>query len=229
LAELFLKAEIRQGRGKGFSRRLRIRGLIPAVMYGEGEHFTLALDAKELRRALQTQAGENVLMQLQVGGDESMERTVMLRELQVDPVRGGFLHADLFRISMEKELEVEVPIELVGKPKGLATEGAVLSQLVDTLRVRCLPARIPTSILADVSGLEVGQVLHVHDLAAPPGVLFLNDPDEAVANLSVVTERVAPAEEVAALGEEGAPKVEEGRGLPEGGGREPSGKEGRGG
>lgn len=227
MAELLLRAEIRHGQGKGVSRRLRSRGLMPAVMYGEGEHLTLTLDARELRRALQTQAGENVLMQLRVGGDESMGRTVMLRELQVDPIRGEFLHADLLRISMEKELEVEVPIELVGKPKGLAMEGVVLSQLVDTVRVRCLPAQIPTSIMADVGGLEVGQVLHVHDLATPPGVVFLNDPDEAVANLSVVVERVVPAEEVAVPGEEAAPKGEEG--LPEGGGREPSGKEGRGG
>ncbi len=236
MEELFLKAENREGRGKGFARRLRRKGFIPAIMYGEGELLPLALDAKELRQALRTEAGENALMKLKVAGEESKDRTVMVRELQVDPIRGDLIHADLVRISMEKEVEVEVPIELTGKPKVLVlVAGALLSQLVNALKVRCLPVHIPKSVTVDVENLEIGEALHVSDIATPAEVTVLNEPSEAVASISVVAEEVvaAPVEGVAegeaAAAAEGAPEGEEGKPPPEGGAGQSGGKEAKGG
>ena len=236
MEELFLKAENREGRGKGFARRLRRKGFIPAIMYGEGELLPLALDAKELRQALRTEAGENALMKLQVAGEESKNRTVMVRELQMDPIRGDLLHADLVRISMEKEVEVEVPIELIGKPKVLVlVAGALLSQMVNALKVRCLPVHIPKSFAVDVESLEIGEALHVSDIAIPTEVTVLNEPSESVASISVVAEEVVAAPvEVVAEGQAAAaagdsPQGGEGKPPPEGGAEGSGGKEAKGG
>ncbi|MFQ5691613.1 MAG: 50S ribosomal protein L25, partial [Nitrospinota bacterium] len=100
MEELQLNARRREGRGKGPVRRLRATGEVPAVMYGEGENLVLSLDARELRRLLNTEAGANALMRLRVEGEEKVERMVMVRDLQSDPIRGDILHADLLRISM---------------------------------------------------------------------------------------------------------------------------------
>lgn len=198
MEELVLNARRREDRGKGRSRRLRGQGEMPAVMYGEGENLSLVVSIRDLRQLLNTQAGANVLMRLCLQGEEDVERVVMVRELQSDPVRGGFLHADLMRISMDREVEVEVPIELEGTAVGVAQDNGHLGQLLWNLAVRCLPDRIPASIQADVSGLALGEVLHVGDLQLPEGVTVLTDPEEGVANVTMVAVEVeAPVEEEA--------------------------------
>ncbi len=187
MEELVLKARRREGRGKGVSRRIRAQGGIPVVIYGEGENLALVVDSRELRKLLTTEAGSNALLRLNVEGEESVDRVVMLRDLQSDPVRGDFLHADLLRISMDREVEVEVPIELEGEPVGVTQSDGHLGQLLSELSIRCLPSAIPSSIKADVSRMGIGDVLHVSDLQIPPGVTVMSDPEEAVANVTVVT------------------------------------------
>jgi len=187
MEELVLKAQRRDGRGKGVSRRIRATGRLPVVMYGEGENLALVVDSRELRKLLTTEAGSNALMRLNVEGEESVDRVVMVRELQSDPVRGEFVHADLLRISMDREVEIEVPIELEGVPIGVTRDDGHLGQLLSELSVRCLPNAIPSSIKADVSKMEIGDVLHVSDLHVPAGVEVVTEREEAVANVTVVT------------------------------------------
>lgn len=164
-------------------------------MYGEGESLSLALSIRELRQLLNTEAGANALLRLRLEGEEGVERVVMVRDLQSDPVRGTFLHADLLRISMDREVEVEVPIELKGTPVGVTEGDGHLGQLLWNLAVRCLPDAIPASVKADVSGLNIGDVLHVGDLQLPGGVTLLTEPEEAVANVTVLAVEVeAPVE-----------------------------------
>lgn len=207
MQELVLNVRRREGRGKGLSRRLRAAGEIPAILYGEGESLPLALNPRELRLLLNTEAGANALLRLRLEGKEDAERMVMVWELQTDPVRGDILHADLLRVSMDKEVEVEVPIELEGEPVGVKQHGGILGQILWSLTVRCLPNVIPASIKADASGLAIGDVLHVRDLKVPSGVTALTDPEEAVANVTVVAEEV-PAAAAAAVAEGEAEKPE---------------------
>jgi large subunit ribosomal protein L25 len=214
MEELVLKAQRRDGRGKGFSRRIRAKGGIPVVMYGEGENLALVVDSRELRKLLTTEAGANALVRLNVEGEESVDRLVMVRDLQSDPVRGEFVHADLLRISMDREVEVEVPIELEGEPVGVVQDDGHLGQLLSVLSVRCLPNAIPSSVKADVSEMGIGDVLHVSDLQVPSGVAVVTDPEEAVANVTVVTVELeavpVEAEAVVAEGEEAAAEAPSG-------------------
>jgi large subunit ribosomal protein L25 len=195
-----LRVERRTGTGKGVARGLRRQGQIPAILYGEGEPISLTADPKVLLRALGTEAGENVILNLTIVDGKDFTRKAMVKEVQVDPVTGKPLHADFLAISMERPIEVEVPVEVAGVAQGVKDEGGILDQILREIRVRCLPVAIPDRIGLDVSSLDIGDVLHVSDLPIPEGVELLTDREQAVVMVA------APAvEEVAApVGEEAA-------------------------
>lgn len=195
-----LRVVRRTGTGKGVARELRRRGQIPAILYGEGEPIPLTADPKVLLRVLGTEAGENVILNLTIVDGKDFTRKAMVKEVQVDPVTGKALHADFLAISMERPIEVEVPVEVAGVPEGVKEKGGILDQILREIRVRCLPVAIPDRIGLDVSSLDIGDVLHVSDLPIPEGVELLTDREQAVVMVA------APAvEEVAApVGEEAA-------------------------
>ncbi|MEA3509063.1 MAG: 50S ribosomal protein L25 [candidate division NC10 bacterium] len=202
-----LKVERRTGTGKGVARELRRRGQIPAILYGEGEPIPLTADPKVLLRALVTEAGENVILNLTIVDGKDFTRKAMVKEVQVDPVTGKPLHADFLAISMERPIEVEVPVEVAGVPEGVKEKGGILDQILREIRVRCLPVAIPDRIGLDVSSLDIGDVLHVSDLPIPEGVELLTDREQAVVTVTapVVEEVAAPVGEEAAavpVGEE---------------------------
>jgi large subunit ribosomal protein L25 len=143
-------------------------------------------------------AGDNVLISLTLEGGSQLEaRTVILKDLQLDPVRGRPLHADFLEVSMERKIRVEVPLVLTGESLGVKGKGGILGQPLRQLFVECLPLNIPERIAVDVSSLDVGDAIHVRDLTVAEGVRILEDGDRVVA--SVVA---AAAEEVAAPVEE---------------------------
>jgi large subunit ribosomal protein L25 len=156
----------------------------------------VAVNPHELLSALG--AGENVLINLSlVGGDSPQTHTVILKALQLDPVKGRPLHADFLEISMERKIRVEIPLVLTGEPVGVKGKGGILEQPLRQLFVECLPLHIPERITLDVSGLDIGDAIHVRDLTVGEGVRILEDGGR------VVTTVVAPAaEEVAAPVEE---------------------------
>ncbi|MFQ5802309.1 MAG: 50S ribosomal protein L25/general stress protein Ctc [Candidatus Methylomirabilales bacterium] len=192
-----LRVERRTGTGKGVARELRRRGQIPAILYGEGEPIPLTADPKGLRRALGTEAGENVILNLTIVDGKDFTRKAMVKEVQVDPVTGKPLHADFLAISMERPIEVEVPVEVTGVAQGVKEEGGILDQILREIRVRCLPGAIPDRIALDVSSLDIGDVLHVSDLPIPEGVELLTDREQAVVTVATpaVEEVAAPVEE----------------------------------
>lgn len=192
-----LRVERRTEKGKGVARELRRRGQIPAILYGDGEPIALKADPKTLVRVLGTEAGENVILNLTIVNGKEFTRTAMVKEVQVDPVTGKPLHADFLAISMERPIEVEVPVEATGIALGVKDKGGVLDQILRELRVRCLPGAIPDKITLDVSALDIGDVLHVSDLPIPHGVELLTDREQTV--VTVVAPRVE--EEVAAPAE----------------------------
>ncbi|MGH7379524.1 MAG: 50S ribosomal protein L25 [Candidatus Methylomirabilales bacterium] len=178
-----LVAERRTERRKAAAKRLRRAGRIPAVLYGEGEPLLLSVSPKALQGVLE--AGENVIINLQVKMDGGVEsRKVLVKELQIDPVREMPLHADFLGISMTRVIAVKVPVELTGIPVGVTTKGGILEHALWELEVKCLPAAIPERVTLDVSALDLGDALHVKDLKVPEGVVVEADPEQVVAMVS---------------------------------------------
>lgn len=205
MAEVTLKAELRDGRGKGPARRLRAVGKVPATLYGHGiEPLTLAVDARSLAQTLSTDAGRNVLIDLEVGSESHL---TLARALDRHPLRGAILHVDFLKISRDETITVDIPIQIEGESKGVK-EGGVLEHHLWQLHVECLPGNVPERIHVDVTNLVVGDIVHVRDLAPPSGVTILSDGDDIVVSCVVpqvlqVEAEVAEAAPVAE-GEAGA-------------------------
>lgn len=214
MAEKFvIKAEIRDGRGTNFARRLRREGRIPATVYGGGED-TVAISAnhKELAAILRSDTGANTLFTLDIDGNESR---VIFQDRQIDPVHGRLLHADLRRLAKGEKIEITVPVHLLGTPKGVADEGGLLEQQLREIRVSCTPSNIPESIEVDVSGLEIGNSVSVSDVTVDDEIEILESPEATVASVVFVKEpELEPEveeglEEPALIGEEGEEAAEE--------------------
>ncbi len=196
MAEVKLNAEVREGHGKGAARRARAAGKVPGVVYGRGmDPIVVELDRREFVTALLTDAGMNVLLDLQINGDSVL---TLARELQRDPVRGTLLHADFVKVDLTQEVEVEVPIHVVGEAPGVK-EGGVLEHPLFNLSVRCLPNEVPESIDADISSLNIGESLRVADLATAATFEILNDPEAPVVTIvAPISEEELQAMEAAA-------------------------------
>ncbi len=191
-----LTVSVRHKTGKEIARKLRNQGLIPAIIYGpETEPVPLAVKANELKKILFRHRGEQLLFNLTLEDNGSTSQKIALvKELQYHPVTDEILHVDFYEVSMEREVEVEVPIEIVGKAKGVEA-GGHLQQLLHTMTVACLPGAIPDKIEVDVTELGVGDVLHVRDLTPPEGVRYLDNPDEPVVTILAPEAEEAAAEE----------------------------------
>lgn len=225
--EVELKAEQRDGAGKGVARKVRAAGKVPAVLYGGGiDPLALTVESGALWHALHTDAGSNVLIDLAVDGQSYL---TMPREVQRDIVRGTILHVDFLRIRKDVAIQVDVPVHLSGESVGVKQGGVVEHHLWE-LRVECLPMEVPESIEADISKLDIGDALHLKDLRIPGNVTVLTPEDEIIVSVvpppvlkleEEVPEEEA-AEEEAAEGVEGAPAEGE---APAAEGQEPSGGE----
>jgi large subunit ribosomal protein L25 len=160
-----LTAEIREGIGKEKARKLRLRGLIPAIFYGpRSQTIPLVIQSKDLAKALQTEAGENVLIDLDIRkGAQSDRKVVMLKDIQIDPLKRVTLHTDFYEVTMDEMVTVEVPVHLIGKPEGTKV-GGILEQVRRVIEVQCFPGDIPKSIDVDVSALKIGDSIHVQDI-----------------------------------------------------------------
>ena len=160
-----LTAEVREGIGKGAARKLRVKGLIPAIFYGpRSQTIPLVINSKEFARSLQTEAGENVLIDLDIRRNDQPERkVVMVKDIQVHPLQRTILHTDFYEIAMDEMVTVEVPVLLVGKPEGIKM-GGILEQVRRAIEIQCLPGDIPKSIDVDVSSLMIGDSIHVQDI-----------------------------------------------------------------
>ena len=208
MPEIVVAAEKRTETGKNVNRRLRTRGLIPGVLYGsKKEAVPVSVSPKEIGTILRSATGENTLFDLDLGGSR---RKVILKEFQLEPIKGRLLHADFYEVALDKAIEVKVHIELQGLPVGVKVQGGVLDVVTRELEVECLPTDIPEKIVVDVSGLELGKLIRVGELKAPDKVKILTDPGLVVAH--VVTPR---AEEVAATAAEAAPVEGEAAAEPE--------------
>jgi len=190
-----LTAEIREGVGKEKAKKLRSKGLIPAIFYGpRSQTIPLVIDSKELGKALQTEAGENVLIDLDIRkGAQSDRKVVMLKDIQIDPLQRITLHTDFYEVAMDEMVTVEVPVHLVGKPEGTKM-GGILEQVRRVIQVQCLPGDIPKSVDIDVSPLKIGDSIHVQDISVEKAKI-LSDTNFTIATVvpPVVEEKAAEA------------------------------------
>jgi large subunit ribosomal protein L25 len=208
MSEYKLAAEDRADTGKGAARRLRAAGRVPAVLYGHGtKPRSLSVDAREFSHALRTDAGTNVLLELEVGRTRHL---ALAKEVQRHPVRGTFTHVDFIVVRRGEKVQVTVPVHLVGEAPGVR-EGGIADQDLYQVHVEAEVTAVPDAVEADVSGLGIGDVLRVGELKAPEGATILEDPEASV--VSVVPPVVEPepeeAEEAEAEAAEGeAPAAE---------------------
>ena len=190
-------AETRESRGKNAARRLRARGLSPAVVYGEGqEALAVAVSPKEVRRILH--AGHNTIFKLAIQGGESTP--VMVVDWQNDPVKETLLHVDLKRIDLTKRITVKVPVQTSGEPKGVKLQGGLLEIVTREVEVECLPTDIPEQFTVDVTELMIGQNLRASELSLPESTRLVSSPDQVIAHVVTLKAEAAeaPAEEAAA-------------------------------
>jgi large subunit ribosomal protein L25 len=199
-----LSASPRPEAGKGFARRLRAKGLIPAVCYGPFDKpVHVAVDPNALKKAIATPHKLNTVIKLQIDG--TGEKTVLFKSYEKDPIDGHILHADFQEVRMDKDVDVHVPVVLTGRPAG-AAEGGILQQVLRTIVVRCRPDQIPDKIEVDVSALQISESLHVSDVKAPAGIKFRTAGNQTVAVVAIPEkEEEAPKPAAAAEGAAAAP------------------------
>ncbi len=190
--QLKINAQSRAEVGRNAVKKIKAAGFVPAVIYGAKDAAqNLQIVERELAQLLGHATSESVLVEVNI--KEGGTRTALISEVQHHPVSGAILHVDLHAVAMDELFTVEVSVETVGEPAGVKTGGGVLEVILRTLEIECLPSDLPEAITVDVSNLQIGDSLHVRDLALPKGVVVLNDAELTVAHVAPPTVEEEPA------------------------------------
>lgn len=192
MERITLEARERQKKGKGGARSLRRDGLTPAVVYRAGSSTPIEFNTKEFVRFMGKVRGEQFIANLQF--PDSVKQAIV-KDYQVDPVKGSLLHVDFQEISATEAIRVLVHVALIGEPVGVKRDGGLLQQPLREIEIECIPDKIPGHLSLEVSQLEIGQSLHVSDLALDPSIRILHDPDEVVVKVTALKEAPAVTEE----------------------------------
>jgi large subunit ribosomal protein L25 len=196
--------EPRKSRGKNEARRLRARGLTPAVIYGTGtEPQAVAVNPKEVNKILHSATGQNTLFNVQANGESSL---VMIVDFQRHPLRENLLHVDLKRIDPSKPLLAKVHVQTSGEPRGVKEQGGLFEVVTRQVEIECLPDDIPEMFRVDVSALMLGQNLRAGQIAIPEKIRLVSNPDTVIAHVVAVR---ATAEATEATAEGAAPAAAE--------------------
>jgi large subunit ribosomal protein L25 len=201
--EAILEATTRDTIGKNEARRTRREGKVPAIVYGstsEGSGANavqIAVEPKALSRILHSDSGANTLISLRLGGAESK---VLVKEYQLDPITHAILHADFYRVRMDKAIQVTIPVTVKGEPKGVKVQGGILEFIRREIDIECLPGDIPEHVEVDVTELMLHQGVRLRDVATNPKWTAVTDPDTMLVHVIMpkAEEVAAPAEGVAA-------------------------------
>ena len=200
MPQFSMQAKRREAFGKNASRRLRVDGRIPAVVYGRGhDSVSVTVDPKEVIRILYSESGRNTIFKLQVEGSE---QDVLVKDFQLHPIRGDLLHADFQMVAMDEKMVFEVPVQIEGIAEGVKVTGGVLDLVLREIQLECLPGDVPDHIIVDVTLLEVGDSIRVQDLGlGGEKIEVLSEPELVVAT---VVPPQAEEEEEEVVEEEGA-------------------------
>ena len=184
------------------AKKLRVSGRVPAVIYGrQAQPQNLELNAKEIEDLIHHSISENLLVDLAVSEDKRPQRLALVQEVQHHPLSGKVLHVDFHEIAETEKVTISVPVESVGEPVGVKTDGGVLEHVLFKIRARGLAKDLPEVITVDVSHLKIGEAVHLGDIKPPPGVEIVGDKKIsvlAVAAPRTEEEEAAEAAEAAA-------------------------------
>jgi large subunit ribosomal protein L25 len=212
-----IKLEVRERdeRGSRHARRLRAQGIIPGVLYGNGDPQAIAVPERELREAMTGPSGMHAILDVILEGKKTVHPSI-LADYQQDPVRGYIAHIDLREVRLDRPIQASVVVQLVGEAEG-AKVGGVVSLVQREINVEALPMDVPEHLEADISAMEIGDVLRLEDLRAPESVTFLDDPHETViVTVSAPRVEIEPeVEEELEEGEEVGGEVAEGEAVAE--------------
>ncbi|MBU0683029.1 MAG: 50S ribosomal protein L25 [Candidatus Omnitrophica bacterium] len=183
MEKIKLNATMRTDLGKSGSKQLRKRGLVPAIVYRGGKQGrSVQIGNKELWKALHTEAGGNAIITLDILSDEKhVKKTVIVQEIQVDPVNEKVVHVDFHEISLKEKLKVNVSVNVKGEAVGVKEQEGVLTQVLWKIEVECLPQNLPHEIEVDLSKLEnIDDTIFVKNLSVGKGVEVLDNPEESI-------------------------------------------------
>jgi large subunit ribosomal protein L25 len=208
ISQEVVAATPREGKfSKNAARRVRVKGKIPAVVYGAAEPaIAIEVDPKQIQKILHSDTGHNSIFDLEINGSTAKTKA-MIVDWQYEPIKGTLMHIDLKRIALDKAMRVEVPIQLVGAPIGVKTQGGILDQVLREVEIECLPGDIPSHIDLDVTQMSIGDVLRVSDLPHSDKLKFLTDEDTTVAHVVAIKEEVEPAVEAVVAAAPAEPEV----------------------
>jgi len=178
-----LKARLRKDAGKGVARKLRKDGLVPAIFYGpKTEPIRLAVNSADLIKLLKNKE-ENVFINLLIENGQKIEKFTLIKELQIDPVSRKFRHVDFCEVDMERTMTIDVPIHFTGTAAGVET-GGELHHVKRDIKLSCLFTVLPNFVEVDISGLQIGDSIKVHDIKLPEGITILDPEDTIIATVS---------------------------------------------
>ena len=190
-----LEGSIREERGKGPARRIRVAGNVPATLYGGTKKaLSITVNAKQVAKILRSETGHNTIFAVQIVG--GTRETAMFKDWQVDPLKGALLHVDLLRIAMDVRMRVKVPVHTFGDPQGVKLQGGIFEMVTREVEIECLPSEIPSEFRVDVSGLMLNQQLRAGDLRLDKDkIQLLTDPTRVLAHVVPLrVEEEKPAE-----------------------------------
>mgnify|MGYP001072538704 CR=1 FL=1 len=191
--DITIVAEPRTGRGKNEARRLRLKGQIPAVVYGAGQDpAAIAVNPKEVTRILHSSSGHNTIFNLRMNGSQT---PAIIADWQHDPVRGDLLHVDLKRIDLNKRLQVKVPVHTHGDPKGVKTQGGLFEVVTREIEIECLPDEIPEAFNIDVTELMIGQSIRAGDVPLTGSMKLASAADTVLVHVVAVRSSVTEGAE----------------------------------
>jgi large subunit ribosomal protein L25 len=193
---LELTVNVRKSTGKGISRTLRKQGLIPGVLYGpKSEPIPISVETMNIEKLFKHSGSNQAPLNLTIKNGESIKKTAMVKDLQLHPVTRRFLHIDLYEVAMDKKIQVKVPVVLTGIAEG-SEAGGTIQLIRREIDVLCLPLDIPEFITIDVSGMQIGDSIHIEEIPVSENIEILADTNFTVVTVSgSMVDELAEAEE----------------------------------
>jgi large subunit ribosomal protein L25 len=197
MEQIIVEAAPRETRGKNAARRLRVSGTVPAVLYGgKGGPQALQVNTKQVSAILRSATGHNTILTVKT---QEGEHSAIVKEYQVDPVKGTLLHVDLLRVAMDVRMRVKVPVHTFGEPQGVKLQGGIFEMVTREVEIECLPVDIPTEFRIDISPLMIGMQFRAGEIQLDPEKMkLMTDPLRVLAHVVALrVEEEKPAEAVA--------------------------------
>ena len=204
MQQIVVEATLREERGKNAARRIRRSGQVPAVLYGgSGESVAVAVNVKAVASVLRSESGHNTIFTVKL---PSGEQKAMLKDWQVDPVKGSLLHVDMLRVAMDVRMRVKVPVHTFGEPQGVKLQGGIFEMVTREVEIECLPTEIPGEFKVDVTELMIGKQLRVADLPLDlQKMKLVTDPQRVIAHVVALREEEEEKPAEAAVATEAVP------------------------